>query len=111
MDTQQDHLPARDQYWRSGPPHRRPRLNTQLRSGGDDLPDRLQNQQGADRSDEAVSRDHPVPRNIGSTFDGDARPARARRRTADRLHDADGRRVPALDDSDESEEMVHGKLY
>src|SRR6218665_33967 len=53
----------------------------------------------------------PPPRRLGSRPDGDARRARARRRTADRLHDADGRRVPALDDSDESEEMVHGKLY
>ena len=63
------------------------------------------------RVDEAVFGDHPVPGNLGGAFDGDGRSAGARRGTAHRVYHADGRRAPALDDSDEPEEMVHGKLY
>ena len=70
-------------------------------------------QRGAalDRMDEAVPGDHPVPGNFSGALDGHGRPPDARRRAAYRLHDADGRRVPPLDDSDESEEVVHGELY
>src|SRR5216683_2107692 len=49
--------------------------------------------------------------NLGSPFDGDGRSACAGRGAAHRVYHADGRRTPALDDSDEPEEMVHGKLY
>eukprot|EP01085_Mycamoeba_gemmipara_P004188 Mycagemm_TRINITY_DN10273_c0_g4::TRINITY_DN10273_c0_g4_i1::g.4188::m.4188 type:complete len:142 gc:universal TRINITY_DN10273_c0_g4_i1:853-428(-) len=61
--------------------------------------------------DEAVPGDHPVPGNLGGTLDGDAGAAGAGRGTAHRLHHADGRRVPALDHPDESQEMVHGELH
>ena len=138
---------------RSRKPRRRSRLDAELRPGGDDLPDRLQDLEGAARSDEAgaalllpdagrkgqprlrrarrgaarrhvpqcraalgrvdeaVPGDHPVPGNLGGALDGDGRPAGAGRGTAHRLHHADGRRVPPLDDPDEPEEVVHGELY
>ena len=134
-------------------PRRRSRLDAELRPGSDDLPDRLQDQEGAARPDEAgpavllpdaggkgqprlrrarcgaarrhvpqrraalgrvdeaVPGDHPVPGDLGRPLDGDGRPPRARRGAAHRLHHADGRRVPPLDDPDEPEEVVHGELH
>src|SRR5689334_24542263 len=52
-----------------------------------------------------------LPIYLGGPLNGDGRPAGAGRRAPHRLYDADGRRVPALDDPDEPEEMVHGKLH
>src|ERR1700733_6493530 len=51
-DAQQDYRAERHQHWRSRQSRRRSRLDAELRSGGDDLPDRLQDLAGASRSDE-----------------------------------------------------------
>ena len=127
--------------------------DAELRSGSDDLPDGLQDQEGTARPDEAgaavllpdagrkgqprlrrarrrtsrrhvpqrpaplgrvdevVPGDHSLPRDFRCTLHGDGRAAGSGRGTSHRLHDADGRRVPALDDPDEPEEVVYGELY
>ena len=51
-DAQQDYRAERHQHRRSGQSRRRSGLDAELRSGGDDLPDRLQDLEGSSRSDE-----------------------------------------------------------
>ena len=53
IDAQQDHLAAGDLRGRGGQEDRGSRLEPHLRPGGDDLPDRLQDREGAARPDEA----------------------------------------------------------